>query len=68
VEGEAEITGGVRAGLTVTATALEVTITGVPALSVTWSSKFQVPVVERTPVDTEGVDEVVQLKELPRLL
>ena len=36
-------------------------------LSVTWSSKDHVPMLERTPVEVEGVEDVVQLKELPRL-
>ena len=39
-----------------------------PALSVTWSSKDQVPTVERRPVDSESADEVVQLEETPRLV
>jgi hypothetical protein len=41
-------------------------VTTAPALSVTWSSKDQEPVAKRSPVETEGVDEVVQLNRLPR--
>ena len=41
-----------NAGLTVTMTGLEVTVTGVAELSVTRSSKDQVPAVVRTPVAT----------------
>jgi hypothetical protein len=51
---------------TVTVTALEVTVTGVSALSVTRSSKDQVPVVDKAPVDVELGE--VQDEELPRSL
>jgi hypothetical protein len=68
VVGETEITGAVRAEFTVTATALEATVTGVPELSVTRSSNSQVPVAVRVPVETVGVSLVVQLNELPRPL
>ena len=37
-------------------------------LSVTFSSKYHVPVWDKVPVDVLGVEEVVQLNELPRLL
>jgi len=53
--------------LTVTVTMLEVAVTGVPELSITCSSKLQVPVVVRVPVDTVGVLPAMQLNELPRL-
>ena len=67
VVGETEITGAVSAELTVTVTALEVAVAGVPELSLTCSSKLQVPVVVRVPVDTVGVLPAMQLNELPRL-
>ena len=54
--------------LTVTVTAVEVTITGVPELSVTWSSNDQMPVVDRVPVDTVGVSPALQAKEEPKSL
>ena len=66
VEGEAVGVLTVGRELTVTVTALEVLVTGDPALSVTCSSNDQVPVVLRAPVDIE-VGEV-QDEELPRLL
>ena len=68
VPGLTPMTGGVTPPptATVTETAFETTVEGL--LSVTWSSKFQTPVVERAPVDTEGVEEVVQVNEEPRLL
>jgi hypothetical protein len=68
VVGEIEITGATKAELTVSPTAFEVTITGVPELSVTRSSKFQVPVEIKAPVETVGVSPVVQLNEAPRLV
>jgi len=43
-------------------------VTADDALSVTCSSKFQVPEVDRVPVDSVGNEEVVQANELPRLL
>ncbi len=54
--------------LTVTVTTLEVTVTGVPELSVTWSSNDQVPVVDRVPVELVGLSPALQEEELPRLL
>jgi hypothetical protein len=67
-DGETEITGATKAGLTVTATALEATVTGVPEPSVTCSSKFQVPVEIKAPVESDGLSPGAQLKELPRLM
>jgi hypothetical protein len=52
--------------LAVTATALEVA--EIPIESVTWSSKDQVPSVDRVPVDTVGVSPTLQLNEVPRLM
>lgn len=54
--------------LTVTVTALEVTVE--LALSVTCSSKYHVPPVDKVPVEVVGSPEVVQpvVNELPRLL
>ena len=49
--------------VTVTETVLEVTVTGGPELSVTWSSKLHVPIVVSVPVDTRAL-ELVQEKEL----
>ena len=68
VAGAAEAVGAASAALTVTETALEVTV--FEALSVTLSSNCQVPVVERAPVETVGNEEGVQpdVNELPRLL
>jgi len=62
-----EITGGVRASLTVTVTALE--IKGEPELSITWSSKDQVPTVFNTPVrvDTGEMHDEEPLKPLKLL-
>ena len=54
------------ASLTFTVTAFEVTV--LEALSVTWSSKLQDPVVDRAPVDVDGVSPTLQENELPRLL
>lgn len=53
-------------GVTLTVTALEVTATGVPALSVTCSSNIQAPVDVRVPVNVDAGD--VQDEVLPRLL
>ena len=66
--GETEIVGGTRVGPTVTVTAPEATDSD--ELSLTWSSKFHVPIVTRAPVDTEGFEEGVHpvVKELPRVL
>jgi hypothetical protein len=68
VAGEEEAVGAARAELTVTETALEVTV--FEALSVTLSSKCQVPVAERAPVEVVGSEEGVQpdVKEPPKLL
>jgi hypothetical protein len=63
VDGLAATVGAVRIGLTVTVTGAEATVSDAP--SVTWSSKDQVPVVERAPVETEGCEPAVQVKELP---
>jgi hypothetical protein len=49
---------------TITVTGFEITVFGV--LSVTLSSKYQVPVVDKAPVDVELGE--VQSEELPRLL
>jgi hypothetical protein len=54
VDGDTEIVGADRAEFTVTATALEETVTGAPALSVTLSSKLQDPVVDKAPVDLDA--------------
>jgi hypothetical protein len=51
---------------TVTVTVAEVTVTGVPALSVTCSSNVHVPVVVRGPVEVEAGD--VHATAVPRLL
>jgi hypothetical protein len=66
VVGLTEIVGDERAGLTVTVTAPEVTVTGDPELSVIWSSKDQVPTVIRVPVEVDTVD--VHSEEIPKLL
>jgi hypothetical protein len=65
VDGETEITGADRAAFTVTETAFEVTVTRL--LSVTLSSKYQVPVVDKAPVNVE-LGEVQYSEELPKLL
>lgn len=54
--------------LTMTVTALEVTETGVEALSFTCSSNDQVPIVDRVPVETVGLSPVLQANEEPRAL
>jgi hypothetical protein len=54
--------------LTLTVAALEVTVTGVPELSVTWSSNDQAPVVDKAPVDVDGVSPALQENEVPRSL
>jgi len=66
VEGEAVGVLTVGRELTVTVTALEVLVTGDPALSVTCSSNCHEPAVLRAPVDLELGD--VQVNELPRLV
>jgi hypothetical protein len=53
---------------TVTVTVFEGTVTGVPELSITCSSKLHTPIVVRVPVDTVGWSPELQLNELPRLL
>jgi hypothetical protein len=53
-------------GLTVTATALEVTVTCTTKLSVTWSSNDQAPIVSRAPVEVNGSAPALQPKELPK--
>jgi hypothetical protein len=65
------VTGETRtdnAVLTVICTTVEVTVTIVPELSFTWSSKCQVPAVDKAPVGIVGVAPAVQLNKLPRLL
>jgi hypothetical protein len=52
--------------LTRTVTTFEVTVCGVPELSVTSSSNDHVPVTVSVPVDMVGRLLVVQLNELPR--
>jgi hypothetical protein len=49
-------------------TMFEDTVAGLPELSVTLSPKFQAPAVVRRPVETDGSEEEVQLKGVPRLL
>jgi hypothetical protein len=66
VVGATEMAGAVRAGLTRTVTAFEVTVCGVPELSVTCNSKCHVPVAVSVPVEMVGRLLVVQLNELPR--
>jgi len=56
----------VNAAFTITVTAAEVTVTGVPELSVTCSSNDQVPVVVSVPDDMEDGD--VHAPAVPRLL
>jgi hypothetical protein len=60
------IDGVPRAEFTVTVIALEVTGTGALELSFTCSSKLQVPVVDRAPVETVGVAPGLHPNELPR--
>jgi hypothetical protein len=60
------MTGAPGAKLTMTDTGAEVTVSD--ALSVTWSSKDQVPVVVKAPVETEGLEPEVQLNKLPKSL
>jgi hypothetical protein len=69
VVGEAVITGATGVPmLTATVTTLEVVVSGEAALSVTWSSKDQVPELSRTPVEIDGFEEVVHplVNETPR--
>jgi hypothetical protein len=56
--------------LTVSVTGDETTVKDGLELSVTWSSKLQIPTVVKVPVETEGFEEGVQpvVKELPRSL
>jgi hypothetical protein len=56
----------VSAELTVKRTAFEVTVTGDPELSVTLSSKDQVPTVFKVPVEADAGE--VHGEELPRTL
>jgi hypothetical protein len=60
------MTGWLGAGLTVTVTGAEVTVSD--ALSVTWSSKLHAPRVDRMFVEIVGREAVSQLKEPPRRL
>jgi hypothetical protein len=55
-----------RAAFTVTETAFEVTVLG--TLSVTLSSKLQDPVVDKTPVDLDGVSPALHENEASRIL
>ena len=67
VVGATEITGAAEnAELTRTVTTFEVTVCGVPELSVTCNSKCHVPVAVSVPVEMVGRLLVVQLNELPR--
>lgn len=58
----------VSAALTVTVTAVEVTIWGVVLLSVTWSSNDHCPVVPSAPVVAGGAVGEVHCAEVPRLV
>jgi hypothetical protein len=58
----------VGVGLTATVTGFDATVTGTTKLSVTRSSKDQVPVVVRARVEVDGLSPALQLNELPRLL
>jgi hypothetical protein len=66
VAGEAVGVPTVSAALTVTVTVVEVTLTGVPELSVTCNSKVHAPVVVSDPVDMDDGD--VHAAAVPRLL
>ena len=70
VDGETEITGAVsvETACTVTVTVFEVTVTGVAAPSVTWSSNDHDPRVDSVPVGTDERLPAVHVKEAPRLL
>jgi hypothetical protein len=57
-----------RAVLTVICMAVEVTVTEVPELSFTWSSKCHVPEVDKVPVDTVGVSPALQANAEPKPL
>ena len=56
----------VNAAFTVTVTVVEVTVTGVPELSVTCSSKVHAPVVVNTPDEMDEGE--VHTAAVPRLL
>ena len=56
----------VSAALTVTVTVVEVTLTGVPELSVTCNSKVHAPVVVNAPVEVDAGD--VHAAAVPKLL
>jgi hypothetical protein len=60
--GLAPIVGAASAGLTVTVTGAELTVTGVSELSVARSRKRHVPTVDSRPVEIEGREEVLQPK------
>ena len=66
VTGEAVGVPTVSAAFTVIVTVVEVTVVGVPALSVTCSSKVQVPVVVKAPVEVDAGE--MQAAAVPRLL
>jgi len=67
VLGLMDITGTVSAGFAIAETAAEVAISGGEPLSVTFSSNDQVPVVDKTPVETVGLSPALQGNEPPRL-
>ena len=66
VTGEAVGVPTVSAAFTVTVTVVEVTVAGVPALSVTCNSKVHIPVVVNAPVEVDVGD--VHATAVPRLL
>ena len=64
--GLTEIVGDERAPFTETVPAVDVTVSGELALSVTWNSKDQDPTAVRVPVEVDDVD--VHAAELPKLV
>lgn len=66
--GVAEIVGGLSEEFTVTETAPDALVSAGEPLSVTLSSKDQVPAVERGPVGAVGLSPAIQANEVPRLL
>jgi hypothetical protein len=68
VVGATKITGAAKAPLTVTVAMLEVTVCGVPELSVTSSSKLHVPAAVSVPVEMVGRSPALQPNEPPRSL
>jgi hypothetical protein len=67
-KGPTGVTLTVGSALTMTVATLEGVVTGVPELSVTCSSKLQVPVVDRMPVDLLGVAPATQENDPARSL